>query len=139
MSMNTREGRQQSDLSRALTYRPDFEPITTQLMKVISSSVIDAPNVRWLYSVRKAVVGNPATYLPGLDSDSATFQALSVSELSNTGTYASYGVAIGNLPAGFAPVPIPNGTYVLCVPHRITNGTLIWLIVNTQAIDGVCA
>ena len=52
---------------------------------------------------------------------------------------ASYGVAIGTLPAGFAPVPIPNGTYVLCVPHRITNGTLIWLIVNTQAIDGVCA
>ena len=109
MSMNTREGRQQSDLSRALTYRPDLEPITTQLMKVISSSVIDAPNVRWLYSVRKAVVGNPSTYLPGLDSDSATFQALSVSELSNTGTYASYGVAIGTLPAGFAPVPIPNG------------------------------
>lgn len=139
MSMNTREGRQQSDLSRALTYRPDLEPITTQLMKVISSSVIDAPNVRWLYSVRKAVVGNPSTYTPGLDSDSATFQALSVSELSNTGTYASYGVAIGTLPAGFAPVPIPNGTYVLCVPHRITNGTLIWLIVNTQAIDGVCA
>lgn len=139
MSMNTREGRQQSDLSRALTYRPDLEPITTQLMKVISSSVIDAPNVRWLYSVRKAVVGNPSTYLAGLDSDSATFQALSVSELSNTGTYASYGVAIGTLPAGFAPVPIPNGTYVLCVPHRITNGTLIWLIVNTQAIDGVCA
>lgn len=139
MSLNTREGRQQSDLSRALTYRPDLEPITTQLMKVISSSVIDAPNVRWLYSVRKAVVGNSPTYLPGLDSDSATFQALSVSELSNTGTYASYGVAIGTLPAGFAPVPIPNGTYVLCVPHRITNGTLIWLIVNTQAIDGVCA
>jgi hypothetical protein len=138
MSLNSREGRQQSDLARALTYRADFEPLNTQLMRVISHSNIDAANFRYLYSVRKAVV-NSSGYAGGNDSDPATFNAISVSELSNTGTYVSYGIAVGTLPAGFAPVPIPNDTFVLCVPHRMSNGTLIWLIVNTQGIDGVCS
>jgi len=35
-------------------------------------------------------------------------------------------------------VEIPRGTYVFIVPYRGSDGTLLWLIVNTQAIDGTC-
>ena len=139
-NMNSIEGRRQSDLSRLISAADEFEPVNSQLMKVVSSTAIDAANWRYLYTVRRAQVGPAGTYTPATTTDTATEPALSVSELSNTAlAYVSYGVAKANIPAGFAPQPIPANTYVLCVPHRLTDGTLIWLIINTQAIDGVCA
>lgn len=139
-NQNSIEGRRQADLARAIRDKPEFEPVNSQLMKVVSSTAIDAANWRYLYTVRRAQVGAAATYTPAVTADTATESALSVSELSNTAlAYVSYGVAKANIPAGFAPQPIPANTYVLCVPHRLTDGTLIWLIINTQAIDGVCS
>jgi hypothetical protein len=63
-----------------------------------------------------------------------------VSELSNTPptTSISYGVSSANLLGSFGPVRIPDGTFVAMCPHRISTGALVYLIINTQAIDGTC-
>ena len=138
VNRNSMEARRVRDLARALAQPAEVEPINSQLMKITDRSTIDAPTYRYLYSVRRAQVGPSATYTPDQTSDTLTEYALSVSELSNAGTTVSYGIVKSTIPAGFAPKPIPTGTYVLCVPHRLTDGTLIWLIINTQAVDGVC-
>ena len=57
--------------------------------------------------------------------------------LFQSGAYA-YGVAKTNIPAGFAPQQIPVNTFVVGVPWWCDDGTGIYLIINTQAIDGVC-
>lgn len=64
----------------------------------------------------------------------------SVSELSNTPptTSLSYGVSSANLLGSFGPVRIPDGTFVVMCPHRNATGALVYLIINTQAIDGTC-
>jgi len=138
VNRNTIEARRVRDLARSLAQPAQVEPITSQLMKITDRSTIDATNFRYLYSVRRAQVGPSSTYTPDVTGNSLTEYALSVSELSNAGTTVSYGISKSTIPTGFAPKPIPVGTYVLCVPHRLTDGTLIWLIVNTQAVDGVC-
>lgn len=140
INRNTVWARKASDLARATSQAPRMEPITSQLMQVISSTVISAANYRYKYVLRRAQVGNATAYTPALTADTQTETGLSVSELSNaTGFgFVSYGITRSTLPAGFAPVAIPNGTYVMTVPHRIADGTLIWLILNTQAIDGAC-
>lgn len=137
VNRNSPWARRGADLSRAMAQPLEIEPITSQLMKVIARSTVDATNKRYKYTVRRAQVGPASTYTPTTTSNEVEEYALSVSELSN-GTYVSYGVTVSTIPAGFAPQPIPNNTYVMCVPHRLTDGTFIWLIVNTQAIDGVC-
>lgn len=138
VNRNAIEARRVRDLARALAQPAQVEPITSQLMKVTDRSTIDGTNFRYLYSVRRAQVGPSSGYTPAETSFTLTEYALSVSELSNAGSTVSYGIVKSTIPAGFAPKPIPTGTYVLCVPHRLTDGTLIWLIVNTQAVDGVC-
>ena len=50
----------------------------------------------------------------------------------------SYGIDPSNLPGTFDAIAIPTGTFVLGVPHNLADGTFIWLIVNTQAVDGTC-
>lgn len=139
-NQNSIEGRRQGDLARAISERSEFEPVTSQLMKVVSYAVLSAGNYRWTYTVRRAQVGTAAGgYGAAVTSDTQQETALSVSELSNAAAYIAYGVDKTHIPAGFAPQPIPVNTYVMCVPHRLTDGTLIWLIINTQAIDGVCS
>jgi len=118
---------------------PGVESSHGQLMKVTASSLLGGTDRRYLYDVVKQIVQPAASsYVPTAAADTATQKALSVSELSNGVNPYSYGVTKANIPAGFAAVAIPNGTWVWCVPHRVTDGTFIWLIVNTQAIDGVC-
>jgi hypothetical protein len=127
-----------SDLSRARR-TADEPPVWLKLAKIIGATAISGADKRWLYSLQDAVIGAAATYTPQLNSNSITYDALSVSELSNNAVASySYGVTKANLPAAFSAVRIPNGTYVVVTPHRCTDGSLVWLIINTQAIDGVC-
>lgn len=139
INRNTIWARRQADLARVTAQPLPIEPVTSQLMRITDFSVIDAATWRYKYKVRRARVGDAAGYAPALvTTDSQTDDALSVSELSNASDYVSYGVLKTNIPQGFAPKAIPINTYVMCVPGRTLDGTFIWFIVNTQAIDGQC-
>lgn len=135
--------RQTSDLSRVASATRPLPPITHKLAKIESSSLISTTDKRYLYTVSEYVVNESTPFAPVASANTATLTALSVSELSNgtnpaTGYY-SYGVSKATLAGtGFVATVIPNGTFVLMVPHRKSSGTLVWLIINTQAIDGVC-
>lgn len=139
INRNTLWARRQADLARVTAQPLQIEPVTAQLMRVTNFTVIDALTWRYKYRVRRARVGNSTAYTPALSTDTQEDDALSVSELSNGSSYVSYGVLKTNIPAGFTPKAIPINTYVMCVPSRTLDGTFIWLIVNTQAIDGQCA
>lgn len=113
----------------------DFSPPVCVLGKITGATSLTAN--RWLYDWDEASIS--AANALAVKSNGLTAQkALSVSELGNTATSVAYGVNPGNLPTGFAPVRIPNDTAVLLFPYRRNDGSLIWLIVNTQAIDGTC-
>lgn len=126
------------EVERFLTSQPSFAPREATLLKVISSTDIGVGGYRYLYTVRLAVVGSTAYYVPQED-EAVNMAAISVSELSNAllSAYA-YGVPLADIPGGYFPVAIPNGTYVVGVPHRRSDGSFVWLIVNTQAITGEC-
>jgi hypothetical protein len=139
INRNTVWGRRPADMARTVAQPTQIEPISSQLMRVTNFTVIDALTWRYKYKVRRARVGNSTAYTPELvTTDTQEDDALSVSELSNASDYVSYGVLKTNIPQGFAPTAIPINTYVMCVPSRTLDGTFIWLIVNTQAIDGQC-
>lgn len=130
------------DLNRAQRQYPQPTPYYPTLMKVTAASAIAGQDKRWLYTVVEATIDTGASYAPGLSVNTGSYSALSVSELTNgtsttTGTY-SYGVAKTNLPAGFSAVQIPVNTYVMCVPYWRADSSPIYLIINTQAIDGAC-
>jgi len=128
------------DVDRARRDVPQVEPVPYKLCKVTSASAISGQDKRWLYTVKEATIGAASPYTPGLSVNAPSYSALSVSELTNGAsavTYA-YGIVKANIPAGFAAVQIPLNTFVLCVPWWKDDGTGIYLIVNTQAIDGVC-
>lgn len=127
---------QQSDLDRAARRVDQFERRTNLLALITGFTVLDAVNYRYEYSWIEAILtaSTAAAKSPGL-----TGTAISISELSNgvTNRY-SYGVNPTNLIGTFTPVPIPVGTFVVLIPMRQQNGTLRWVIINTQAIDGDC-
>lgn len=127
---------QQTDLDRAARRLDQFAPRTILLARITASTVLDAVNFRYTYSWQEAILtaSSAAAKATGL-----TGTAISISELSNgvSGRY-SYGVNPANLVGTFTPVAIPNGTFVLITPMRQQNGTLRWVIINTQAIDGTC-
>ena len=130
------------DLNRAQRDYPSPSPYHPTLMKVTSATAISGQDKRWLYTVAEATIDTGASYAPTLSVNTGSYYALSVSELSNgtsstTGTY-SYGIAKTHVPAGFAAVRIPDNTYVLCVPYWRTDSSPIYLIINTQAVDGIC-
>ena len=127
-----------SELDRLATEGAAVAQRETVLMKVTAASAISGATSRWLYTVQPARVGAAPTYTPALEV-AISADALSVSELSNDATSRfSYGVDPTNLPGSFDAVQIPVGSYVLCVPHATADGAFIYLIVNTQAIDGEC-
>ena len=131
--------RREKDLDRAARFREEPVGIETQLMKVTAATALASGGpFRFLYTLYFAEIAGSPNYLPQLRANTYPNIGFSVSELSNTGSYYSYGVANGNIPAGFQPRQIPLNSYVLAVPHRAQTGTLYWLIVNTQAIDGTC-
>ena len=127
-----------SELDRLATEGAAVAQRETVLMKVTAASAISGATSRWKYTVQPARVGAAPTYTPALEVE-IDADALSVSELSNDATSRfSYGVDPTNLPGSFDAVQIPVGSYVLCVPHATADGSFIYLIVNTQAIDGEC-
>lgn len=128
------------DLNRAGRDYPTPSPYYPTLMKITDASAIAGQDKRWLYTVVEATIDTGASYSPALSVNTGAYSALSVSELTNnmaTNTY-SYGVAKANVPAGFSAVQIPVGTYVMCVPYWRSDSSSIYLIINTQAIDGTC-
>ena len=127
-----------SELDRLATEGAAVAQRETVLMKVTEATAISGATSRWKYTVQPARVGAAPTYTPALEVE-IDADALSVSELSNDATSRfSYGVDPTNLPGSFDAVQIPVGSYVLCVPHATADGAFIYLIVNTQAIDGEC-
>lgn len=114
----------------------DHEPITLLLARVTGATAVAGSTTRWVYQWAEATLDN--LHAVAAKTGGLTGEALSVSELGNTATSVSYGINPANLPAGFAPVRIPNDTPVIIAPQRRTDGTLMWLIINTQAVDGTC-
>jgi hypothetical protein len=131
------------DIDRSRRDVGQVQPVMHKLLKVTAASAIGGYQYRWVYTVREATITvGSSTYVPGVSLNDPSFTALSVSELTNgtsatVGTYA-YGVAKTNIPAGFAPKQIPVNTFVVGVPWWADDGTGIYLIINTQAIDGTC-
>jgi hypothetical protein len=113
------------------------EPAPALVLGKVTAATLIA-NFRWTYTWEEAQVAGttPATSTTGLTAQ----EALSVSELSNTATPTSYsyGVPSADLIGSFQPKAIPVGTYVILSAFRRTDGSLMWLIINTQAISGEC-
>lgn len=129
--------RSSSALARADASFESHPTNTGMLARIVSSALIATTVNRYLYQWEEAWVAGAAPYGTVAKTNALSGSALSVSELGN-GTYVAYGVTYSDIPAGFAPVAIPNGTPVWIVPSRKNNGELVWLILNTQAIDGTC-
>jgi hypothetical protein len=118
---------------------PKLNPF--RLMFVVSSAAISGSSYRWLYKLQPARVGNSPSYDPELiATELATYDGLSMSELSNDigAAKCSYGVLISNLPTGIVPVKIPSESFVLAMSTTTLEGKQVYLIVNTQAVDGAC-
>jgi hypothetical protein len=131
--------RRQKDLDRAARLSPEPEGVESRLFKITDTTVLNAGQARYVYTLYQARVQNVAGgYQVATTANTYPHTGLSVSELSNGSAFVAYGVTKATLPTGFSPKPIPINTYVLAVPHRNQDGTLLWLILNTQAIDGVC-
>lgn len=127
------------DLKRAAEYIPDRSTKNGALMEVTNAVTLGAASLyRWEYDVKYANVSGTSPFNTSTKTNSQTMKALSVSELGNDANIFSYGVPLADIPAGFTPKRIPNGTPVWCVPWRKIDGTFFWLIINTQAISGTC-
>lgn len=119
-------------------FAPESELV---LAKVTEVFPISGTWGRWRYTCVEAWVGASPSFVPAARPNGRTFvNCLSVSELSNLppASFLSYGVSTVNLLGSFVPVAIPVGTTVCLSPHRNSLGALVWLIQNTQAIDGTC-
>lgn len=103
-----------------------------------ATEIIGSGTKRWLYTIREATIGTTTGYVPTTSANEGAYFALSASELTNAGNYYSYGVLKTNLPAGFDAVRIPTNTYVVAMKWWRSDGSSIYIIINTQAIDGAC-
>jgi len=127
------------DVHRVRTDLPVYEGPALRLFKVINASAIAGQDKRWKYGLQRVVVQPESSSYVAVNSGTTTRTlGISVSELSNPGTSYSYGILASNIPTGFAAVRIPTGTIVAAFPIKLTDGNLLWIIINTQAIDGVC-
>ena len=128
------------DMARVTREMPQYPRMGQgmTLFKVTGNTSLDAANGRWVYTMREAVVASATAYAGQNSVNAPTYTGVSVSELSNAGLGLSYGVAKANLPGGFGPVPLIDGSYVAAFPHYMADGDAVWLICNTQAIDGTC-
>ena len=134
--------RKRVDIDRVTHSIPGFEQESMLNLGIVTGATQlgAAGAYRWTYQVTQAWMQG-AGYVPRPNGLSFS-PAYSVSELSTANLVpqvVGYGTIVANLPAGFVPVQIPVGSAVVVTPHRKSDGTLVWLIINTQAIDGVCA
>jgi hypothetical protein len=128
--------RGEADLERVRRVRLDDET-AVGMLAVITGATGTAVPYQWIYSWSAAELVSASPYTAAAKGTGLQGEAVSMSELSN-GARVSYGLTVANLPAGFQPVRIPDGTAVWIVPWRQNNGALLWLILNTQAVDGSC-
>lgn len=140
----TESRRQEAQINDAVRHWDDrrFEadaPLV--LARITAATAIAGAWARWKYEAEEAIMNAGPLWTTGARAQGRVFpDCFSVSELSNTPptTSISYGVSSANLLGSFGPVRIPDGTFVAMCPHRISTGALVYLIINTQAIDGTC-
>lgn len=122
------------------------------LMMVKSAQLVKHPNTSesasfytWKYTVAPAKLtwtglGNSPTTAYWNTGGSPEYTAFSISELNNTSGFYSYGHDSNDFPAGISPKKIPTDTPVMCCPcYNTTDGSFVYIILNTQAIGGPCA
>ena len=117
------------------------KPNPFRLMYVVSSTAISGSSYRWLYKLQPARLGNSPSYdAAAILTELDTYNGLSMSEMSNDigSATCSYGVTLVNLPTGIVPVKIPSETFVLAMSTTTLDGAQVYIIVNTQALDGPC-
>jgi hypothetical protein len=94
--------RRHKDLDKAARLSPEIEGVESRLFKITDTTVLNAGQARYVYTLYQARVQNLAGgYQVATTANTYPHTGLSVSELSNA-------------------------------------STLLWMILNTQAIDGVC-
>jgi hypothetical protein len=128
--------RGQADIERVRRWTL-HDPPSSGLLAIVTGATGTAVPYQWLYSWAEAELVSASPYTVASKALGVQGNAVSMSELGN-GARVAYGVTVANIPAGFAPAAIPNGTPIWIVPWRQNNGSLLWLILNTQAIDGAC-
>lgn len=136
--VNDIQRRRVTDAERAARTVDPYPVPSGWLAKITGSTLITGTTARYKYTWVEATFGGTTPYTPTVKTGGISGDALSVSELSN-GSKVSYGVTVASIPAGFSPVAIPTNAYVWIVPFRASDGSEMYLIVNTQAIDGACA
>jgi len=134
--------RREKAFDRASRFLDSPQPVFGVLGKITAVSTIAGTTYRNEYTWSEAIVGPAsANYVCALRASGQGIvgeKAISISELGNTSMTVSGGVALSNLPTGFTPQPLPIGTPVWVVPNRASDGTLVWIILSHQAIDGAC-
>ena len=128
--------RGQSDIER-VRRQVLHDPPSSGMLAIVTAATGTAVAYQWLYAWSEAELISATPYTVAAKSLGVQGTAVSMSELGN-GAKVGYGVTVANLPAGFQPVQIPVGTPIWIVPWRQNNGSLLWLILNTQAVDGEC-
>lgn len=113
------------------------QPRPFLLGKIVSGTAIDSPTFLYEYEIEEAILDETDKSVD-TKTDVITQIGYSISELGNASGNYAYGVPSGDLPAGFTPKKIPDGTPVFCVGMRMNDGTFFYLIINTQAISGEC-
>jgi hypothetical protein len=131
----------QTDTARAATAVPQFGLMGRglTLFRITGATAISGQDERYLYTMRESVPRNAANSWVPVDSQNLPVAlGLSLSEMSNALSHYSYGVEKSNLPVGFGAQRIPDDTIVAAFPIQLKDGGSAWVIVNTQAVDGVC-
>jgi hypothetical protein len=109
------------------------------LAKIVDATLITGEDKRYNYDIKEVYLNNEAAFRRAvLKTNGAIYKAISISELSNLDVYYSYGVQKSTIPSTFAAVVIPVGTIVIAMATKDIAGKLLYIITNTQAIDGEC-
>lgn len=113
-----------------------MKDVSEIVLGIIISSAAGPKDQMFLYQVKPALLNS--TYDIVAKESSTASTAVSLSEVSNSTAYYSYGVPKTDLPTGFTAKAIPDGTAVVMRNNRMSTGTFVYLILNTQAISGAC-
>lgn len=137
--------RKSFDINRATVNDRGSMDSRLNLFVVTASTAISGASYRWLYTIKPAQISEATPYSPSQLSgaDPAGYPALSISELGNDVTGSpnrkyAYGVLESDLSGTLVPVKIPTGTPVMAYGWNRAGGTTTYLIINTQALSGVC-
>jgi hypothetical protein len=130
-----------SELDRLATEGAAVAQRETVLMKVTAAAAISGATSRWKYTVQPARVGAAPTYTPALEV-AISADALSVSELSNDATRRLQLRRRSDEPTRHfrrgRRYPVGSYVFMRAVPRTADGDLHLWLIINTQAIDGEC-